>query len=133
MRNLQNDLELCNKATPGPWEYKKAGEWPSYHHYHRVVNAEDGRFKIADKHPHRGEENLVCEAYSQMCWTRGDFIIANMEFIAQAREGWPHSIERAIEAETKLTKIQRILREPAPFGAVEEQLEQIREVVECTD
>ena len=37
--------------------------------------------------------------------------------------------ERLIKAEAKLTKIQRILREPAPFGAISEQLDQIREVV----
>ena len=40
-----------------------------------------------------------------------------------------HYLERAIKAEAKLTKIQRILREPAPFGAISEQLDQIREVV----
>ena len=34
------------------------------------------------------------------------------------------------EAEAKVTKIQRILSEPAPFGAVEEQLDQIKEIVE---
>ena len=32
-------------------------------------------------------------------------------------------------AEAKLLQIKRILAEPAPFGAVEEQLDQIREIV----
>ena len=39
-------------------------------------------------------------------------------------------LERELqESEAKITKIKRILAEPIPFGAVEEQLDQIREVV----
>ena len=39
------------------------------------------------------------------------------------------ALRQLTDANAKLTKIQRILREPAPFGAISEQLDQIREVV----
>ena len=41
-----------------------------------------------------------------------------------------YAAQRIEELEFKLTKIQRILKEPAPFGAVEEQLDQIKEIVD---
>ena len=70
MRDLKADLELCNKATPGPWE---------------VV---PGTNSVSSPYP-RGR-NKPRE---------------NMMFIAQAREGWPHAIERAIKAEAEVEQL----------------------------
>ncbi len=65
MRDLKADLELCNKATPGPWVFNGIS----------VL----------------GAHGLL------IARTPND---ADAEFIAQAREGWPHAIERAIKAES---------------------------------
>lgn len=86
-RDLEKDLELCNKATGGPWilfpeKCGPEGQW---------VLHEDG-----------GGE--ICEVGDP--YPRGDNKPQqNMEFIAAAREGWPHAIERALEAESILKKI----------------------------
>jgi hypothetical protein len=64
MRDLKADLELCNKATPGPWVFNGIS----------VL----------------GAHGLL------IARTPND---ADAEFIAQAREGWPHAIERALKAE----------------------------------
>ena len=69
-RDLKADLELCNKATPGPW---RAGE--SF-----VITFHD---------------EWICEVVGEYSMDCED----NMRFVAQAREGWPHAIERALEAE----------------------------------
>jgi hypothetical protein len=87
MRDLKADRELCNKATPGPW-LLESGDYP----FHIVY------FAYAD-------------AMAAYC-ARDD-----VEFIIQAREGWPHAIERAMEAE----ELNRELVEAA--GALVDDLE----------
>ena len=138
MRDLQKDLELCKKATPGPWK------WDVNKHCHGVrlesykwVVMDFVRWGMQGAQPCFLQEGILDKASDLAIERKAhhagfdmDIMHPDAQFIAEAREGWPHAIERAIKAETKLTKIQRILREPAPFGAVEEQLEQIREVVE---
>lgn len=71
-RDLKADLELCNRATPGPWE------------------AEDG---LADPMVVMGRD------YSHYFYVHTE---RDAQFIAQAREGWPHAIERALKAERAL-------------------------------
>lgn len=73
MRDLKADLEICNKATRGPW---------------------------------------VFDEYDVDIWSQADpWRVANvglhtdMEFIAAAREGWPHAIERAIKAEAEVERL----------------------------
>jgi hypothetical protein len=84
-RDLQKDLELCNAATPGPW----FSPWDN-------------------------EETLDCftsvatdEAVIEIDWYDGSHLVVTEEdarFIVQAREGWPHAIERALELEEELTR-----------------------------
>ena len=113
-RDLQKDLELCNKATEGPWIVHPGKiVFPGKSSmYQSLIIAEFDLGPVASVGV-RGKENKE-----------------NEEFIAQAREGWPEAIQRAIEAESKLTKIQHILKEPVPFGCSDEMLDQIREIVE---
>ena len=79
-RDLKADLELCNEATPGPWE------------------AEDG---LADPMVVMGRD------YSHYFYVHTEW---DAQFIAQAREGWPHAIERAIKAEEIVQDLTRVLR-----------------------
>ena len=104
MRDLKADLEICRKATPGPWVKdervgcvavypasigkincmdESEGKRLFYKGGYQVLG-EDGQFKHWDVHPQD---------------------IADAEFIAQAREGWPHAIERAVKAETLVREL----------------------------
>ncbi|WOZ39805.1 hypothetical protein [Paenibacillus polymyxa] len=83
MRDLNADLALCEAATPGPWRVYggKFGETnvyhPPYDSHHKVVRDVDYDHE-ADAH-----------------------------FIAEAREGWPEAIRRAIAAEGEVATLQR--------------------------
>ena len=98
-RNLKADLELCNKATPGPWVKDERGGCVAV--YPRSI----------------GEVNCMGESEGKRIFYKGGYKvldkdgrfkhwevypqdIADAEFIAQAREGWPHAIERAMKAES---------------------------------
>jgi hypothetical protein len=102
MRDLEKDLEICNKATPGPWECR--GEYcdginTAYHPENKTRTKGygcDNTF-IADLND--DEYHIYSSLQEQ---------IANAEFIAQAREGWPHAIERAIKAEAEVERLKPI-------------------------
>ena len=88
-RDLKADLKICNKATPGPW---RAGE--SF-----VITFHD---------------EWICEVVGEYSMDCED----NMRFVAQAREGWPHAIERAMRAETLVREL---------VGVIDDLLRQINE------
>jgi len=70
MRDLLADLKFCDRATQGPWRH----EWKSYcsEVYAPGVNIP-----------------IILVGHDPY----------DADFIVQAREGWPHAIERAIKAE----------------------------------
>lgn len=81
-RDLEKDLELCSKATPEPWGISKImGDT-------RVVSC-DGYGEC------RG---LITVMPHTKNWPDSE---DNAKFIAESREGWPHAIRRALEAEAK--------------------------------
>lgn len=80
-RDLKVDLELCNKATPGPWLLENNHEYP---------------FTILDFE--------YADVMATYC-TNSD-----AEFISQAREGWPHAIERAMKAESLCRELVELVR-----------------------
>lgn len=69
-RDLKADLKLCNKATQGPWRHEWTPDCSEIY-----APGVDKPIVLVGHDPH------------------------DAEFIVQAREGWPHAIERAIEAE----------------------------------
>jgi len=82
-RDLLADLKVCDRATPGPWRY----EWnPDY-----------------------------SEIYAQGVDTPSPIILVvghdpyDADFIVQAREGWPHAIERALKAEALAQELLDVL------------------------
>ena len=79
-RDLQKDLEICNKATRGPWYTVPKEGTPN-----RLIATTSffGGGKIYAK----GQEASPG---------------VDAEFIAAAREGWPEAIERAMRAEKAL-------------------------------
>ena len=75
MRDLKADLELCNRASGESWKQASDTGYP---------------YTIMDE----TFENVMA------VYCTGD----DAQFIAQAREGWPHAIERALEAEAETLK-----------------------------
>ena len=73
-RDLTKDLEICNRATPGPW--------------------------LPGHLPDIEQDCEICKINA--FYNKN----VNREFIAQAREGWPHAIERAIKAEAEVERLQ---------------------------
>jgi hypothetical protein len=77
-RNLKVDLEICNRASKAPW---------------RVAT---------NKHPTTSGNSWgwVEGTRENWCWSNDNKkSYADARFIAQAREGWPYAIERALKAE----------------------------------
>lgn len=103
-RDLLKDLELCNKATQGPWKM-----W---------VDEDSGDHVITLGDKHEAHTEIV---YDHCCWYNGnlpDGCPANLQaieaehnamFIAESREGWPHAIERAIQAEGMVEELLKLL------------------------
>ena len=89
-RNLKVDLEICNRASKAPW---------------RVAT---------NKHPTTSGNSWgwVEGTRENWCWSNDNKkSYADARFIAQAREGWPHAIKRAIEAESLARELARELEE----------------------
>lgn len=88
-RNLKVDLEICNRASKAPW---------------RVAT---------NKHPTTSGNSWgwVEGTRENWCWSNDNKkSYADARFIAQAREGWPHAIERAIEAEALARELVEALK-----------------------
>lgn len=100
MRDLAADMEICEKATPGPWEVSEE----EMGHVIRMATALDDPGEYEPQHfieyshcllygDGKAQEKQLAEAK------------ANAEFIAAAREGWPEAIQRAMEAEKEIKNI----------------------------
>ena len=91
-RNLKVDLEICNRASKAPW---------------RVVT---------NKHPTTSGNSWgwVEGTRENWCWSNDNKkSYADARFIAQAREGWPHAIERAMKAEALVLELREALNKIA--------------------
>lgn len=84
-RDLSADLAVCNAATPGNWYSGMIGAEPMAVWYN-VIGGPKLR-NIADDIGVR----------------------ENAQFIAEARTGWPHVIERAINAEAEVAQVRALL------------------------
>ena len=95
MRDLQADLGICNKATPGPWMYLKD-----------IFNGSIYK-KLSDGC--RGHKLCELGTYGSVIFDRERYD-DNAHFIAEAREGWPEAIERAIKAEEQAVALKEGLK-----------------------
>lgn len=92
LRNLKADLELCDKTTSEVWDNFSDASCE----YGVYVAGYDSEYSI-----HPQELVATCEK------------VENANFIAQAREGWPHAIERAIKAEALVRELREALNKIA--------------------
>lgn len=93
MRDLKADLALCEKATPGPWEWTP-DNWNGG--FGGIVGKDNAEVLFPD---HRNEGD-----YGD-AWFEEYPSEADGKFIVEARVGWPEAIERAIRAEGILRAI----------------------------
>ena len=82
VRDLKVDLEICNAATDGPWDY---------------APDEDFIFRVNI----RGERYAIAEMLSDY---EEDGV-----FLAAAREGWHYAIERALKAEAENARLKKVV------------------------
>lgn len=104
MRDLHKDKELCEKATPGPWVKDERGGCVAV--YPRSI----GEINCMDESEgkrifYKGGYQVLDEDGRFKHWEVHPQDTADAEFVAQAREGWPHAIERALKAEELLRHI----------------------------
>lgn len=98
-RDLQADLELCERATPGPW-FAKRWSIPTNDQFFVMQVDENGEnvkeiatFWQGARHP-------------DLLETSSEEAKSNAIFCASAREGWPHAIRRALEAERRVAELE---------------------------
>ena len=106
MRDLLRDLELCEKATPGPWVKDERGGCVAV--YPRSI----GEINCMDESEgkrifYKGGYQVLDEDGRFKHWEVHPQDTADAEFVAQAREGWPHAIERALKAEAEVERLRR--------------------------
>lgn len=92
MRDLNADLEICKAATSGPWLVSEDDYSPIISAKHPVIVARGGDYAFADIAP---EDEI---------------------FIAEARTGWEHAIQRALTAEKKLEELYGMMSQMAEEG-----------------
>jgi len=88
-RDLKKDLEICSKATRGPWYIGPKEGVPN-----RLIATTSlfGSAKIYTRGQDASPKN-------------------DTEFIAEARTGWPQAIKRAMESEAKVKELERKIYE----------------------
>ena len=119
MRNLKQDLEICNAASAGPWEWwdffgitDENTTWCGNDNppNELIRLTEDCKVITAAELEEMPNNEIMAETI--ICATNDDGEPLNdvglfirkedAMFIAEAREGWPHAIQRALEAEKEL-------------------------------
>ena len=88
MRNAEDDLKICNAATPGPWEYDGM-------HSEILTPGRDDYWLIISQCRSAPDQEYPTDQF-------GHKYDANFAFIALAREALPYWIKRAQELEKKL-------------------------------
>ena len=134
-RDLLRDLELCEKATPGPWKlmfgmlqqlstmiqipigirvYRVQGVNVLYVHEELVREYKDELGRTMHLH-----KTYINDNWRSIYNTDGVQIVGaydyedngmcttreDAEFITSSRTGWPHAIERALKAEAEVEKL----------------------------
>jgi hypothetical protein len=80
-RDLLADVKFCDRATQGPWRHD---EW---------------NLDCSEVYAPEVDNPIILVGHDPY----------DADFIVQAREGWPHAIERAIEAEALARELAEVL------------------------
>ena len=129
MRNLQKDLEICQKVTPGPVKWHKLGN--VYHligqYGPRPVILSTVTAKQEDHwYPEVCISNLVDGLLEPLTPDHPDSV-----FIQESWQGWPESINRAIAAEAeKKELVEQIEHFECTLNEKEIQMNDLHELVD---
>lgn len=95
VRDLEADLAICEAATPGPWKQFicPVSDAMKDHPYHHGVSSTRSTLVMAVTGPYGDTQSAQDAA-----------------FIAAAREGWPYTIRRALEAEDVIDRLRNELQ-----------------------
>lgn len=111
-RDLQADLAICEAATPGPWRVYRSQyfdcEWECGH------KADDPPCEkgVGEcEYIKQREPADVGGPFEVDCGEYRGLSNENAEFIAAAREGWPHAIKRALAAERRVRQLESAVRD----------------------
>lgn len=88
-RDLKRDLEVCEKATEGPW-------------------ALSGKYVVQDKYDKDDFRQVIFKA------EHIPKLINDIAFAVEARTGWPDAINRALAAEAEVGRLREALLRLAP-------------------
>ena len=88
-RDLREDLEICEKATPGPWKAENLNQKKTYAGVYADAPLRTGGITISFE-------------------VRED---ADAIFIAAARIGWPETIKMFFNLQEENTRLRRLLNE----------------------
>ncbi len=95
MHDPKEVLEICNKATPGPWEVEKYHfEEPGYEQFIKQAAI-----------VHWGNEETAC-TITRNNWSNP--LMADLNFIALARTALPELAQRVIELEADNAKLRAV-------------------------
>jgi len=92
-RDWQKDWEMCQKATPEPWEYDGM-------HNEIVTPREDNYWLIISECRSAPDQEYQCDKF-------GHQYDANFAFIAEARQALPYWLQRVRELEEENERITR--------------------------
>ena len=114
MRNLQKDMETCQRATPEPWEIHRNDVGDEYACIVPTEIYDSDGFPVVSY-----EGGLAPD-----CNWKAETLEANANFIVAAREGWPEAIIRAMEAEEENAELkQELIATRSRLVDMEETLE----------
>lgn len=116
-RDLNADLAVCNAATEGPWAVSDL--------VRGYVIVDIGKYvPIATTVEYHDDG-------SEYLRLNYDDYADNQRFIAEARTGWPHAIERALAAEIAIQGEQEeMLRVNVENASLRKEVERMRDVLE---
>lgn len=91
MRDLDEDLKICEEATPGPWTPNNDARYEDHLVWGSKGPGYGAVAEVRFDHPRKPRRY-------------------DAKFIAEAREGWPHAIKRALEAEEEVDQLKHEMR-----------------------
>lgn len=119
-RDLAEDLKTCNRASSGPWRATIRRETPDEIAAAVRENGRGGVSQCSMVVVNTPQAPTVSNVVVWMGPAAGGFTSPckggvddndDAQFVAEAREGWPEAIRRAIEAEAEIERLRAILIE----------------------
>lgn len=97
-RDYQKDLEVCEKATPGPWEWTEDRYWCGY----SGIVGKDNAEVLYPSHSNDGDDGAA--------WFDDLPSETDCEFMVMSREALPYYIKKCMELEAQVGQMRELLK-----------------------